>query len=435
MAEWFGNIPNNWRVKKAKFLFIERKEKGNELNLEILTPSQKFGVIPQIKYQELTGSKPVQVEENKDISLFKTVHKGDFCISLSSYMGGFEYSEYEGVISPAYHNFYAITKEYNNYYLKYLFKSVSFINEINKITPISVRVGRNTSFEKFKEVLMPIPPKEKQFEIVKFLDKRLVEIDNIIEKTKITIKDYKKYKESIITKAVTKGINKNIEYKDSLIDWIGNIPKGWNIVKLRYLGTLQNGISASAEKFGYGYPFANYGDIYNNYNLPTELSGLINSNKKEREKYSIKRGDIFFTRTSETIEEVGLSCVAEKDFIKTCFSGFIIRFRPNNDNMLPEFYKYYFRSHIHRKYLVKEMNIVTRASLGQDLLNNMPVLIPSMKEQKEIAQYLENKCKEIEKLVESKENLIGELENYKQSLIYEYVTGKKEINNEVNYSA
>lgn len=120
--EWIGQIPESWQIDKAKHLFFNRNEKGNEISLELLSPTQKYGVIPQSKYQEITGMKPVQVSEDADLSTFKTVHAGDFCISLSAYMGGFEYSTYEGVISPAYTSFYKIAELYDRYYM-YLFRS------------------------------------------------------------------------------------------------------------------------------------------------------------------------------------------------------------------------------------------------------------------------------------------------------------------------
>ena len=109
------------------------------------------------------------------------------------------------------------------------------------------------------------------------------------------------------------------------------------------------------------------------------------------------------------------------------FAGFLIRLRPFNDALTPEYAKYYFRGEHIRKYLVKEMNLVTRASLGQGLLKAMTVLIPPHDEQLEIASYLDEKCIGIDKLISIKQDKIAKLEQYKKSLIYEYVTGKKEV--------
>ena len=233
----------------------------------------------------------------------------------------------------------------------------------------------------------------------------------------------------LITKIITNGINPNVNKISSGVDWIGNVPEHWEITKVKYIGTTQNGISKSSEYFGYGYPFVSYGDVYKNYVLPTSLNGLIDSSAEEREAFSVKYGDIFFTRTSETIEEVGFSSVCEKTLEGACFAGFLIRLRPFDvdKEIVTGYAKYYFRSNLTRRYLVKEMNIVTRASLGQELLKSMYVLLPPIDEQKKIAKYLDDKCSVIEKLIIKKQKKIELLQKYKQSLIYEYVTGKKEV--------
>lgn len=215
--------------------------------------------------------------------------------------------------------------------------------------------------------------------------------------------------------------------KDSGIDFIGSIPETWRICRLRNIGTLQNGISKGGEFFGHGFPFVSYGDVYRNFSLPVQVAGLIDSSDEERRNYSVESGDIFFTRTSETIEEVGFSSVCEETIPDATFAGFLIRVRPFTDDLMPKFAKYYFRSNHHRCYLGKQMNLVTRASLGQDLLKSMPVLVPSKVEQIGIAEYLDKKCSAIESSIEYKQRIIERLTAYKKSLIYESVTGKKEV--------
>ena len=177
---------------------------------------------------------------------------------------------------------------------------------------------------------------------------------------------------------------------------------------------------------GEGFPFVTYGDVYNNICLPKQGSGLIKTIEKEQELYSVKKGDIFFTRTSETIDEVGFSSVCEYSIPNATFAGFLIRMRPFNNTLSTGYAKYYFRGNHLRDYLVKEMNLVTRASLGQTLLKNMTVLLPPKSEQEAIAKFLDSKCSKIEKLISLKELKIEKLNTYKKSLIYEYVTGKKQ---------
>lgn len=125
---WIGIIPYDWALIKGKYLFAQKSEKGNSIDLQLLSPTQKYGVIPQSLYEDLTGMNAVKLKESVDLESLKTIHKGGFCISLRSFQGGFEYSEYEGVVSPAYQVFYPTRKVVSRYY-KYLFKDSSFIEK------------------------------------------------------------------------------------------------------------------------------------------------------------------------------------------------------------------------------------------------------------------------------------------------------------------
>ena len=160
--------------------------------------------------------------------------------------------------------------------------------------------------------------------------------------------------------------------------------------------------------------------------LPDNIDGLVESTLGERIQYSVKQDDIFFTRTSETVEEIGFSSVCESTIENATFAGFLIRFRPDNDVLTTGYAKYYFRANMLRVYFVKEMMIVTRASLGQYLLKEVPVLLPPIKEQQQISSYLDYRCQEIEDIIKSKQNQRLKMLETRKSLIYEYVTGKNE---------
>lgn len=423
--EWIGKIPQNWILKKGKFLFKQRNTRGNATNLELLSPAQHYGVISQGEYEKITGMKAVKLKEKTDLSQLKTIHNGDYCISLRSFQGGFEFCANEGVVSPAYQVFYAQVSTKPSYY-KYLFKSDAFISKMNSFT-MSLRDGKNIAFSDFGNTLIPYPPLLSQQAIADFLDAKCADIDSLTADIQKQIDILKEYKKSVITQAVTKGLEPNVEMKDSGIAWIGKIPKHWNVSKLKYLGRLQNGISKSHDFFGRGNPFITYGDVYNNDKLPLQGSGLIMSTLQEQRLYSIKQGDVFFTRTSETIEEIGFASTCIQNVDNATFAGFLIRFRPINECLLPEFSRYYFRSEIHRHFFVKEMNLVTRASLGQILLGKLPVLLPTIDEQHLIVDFLDAKCDDIDTAIAGKQKQLDVLKEYKKSLIYEYVTGKKEV--------
>ena len=417
--EWIGEIPADWTLQRGKTIFAQRLTKGNQSEI-LLAATQKYGMLPQ---SEVEGV--VQVKEDADLQQFRTVHKKDFVISLRSFQGGFEYSQYEGVCSPAYQVFYNTNPICHNYY-RLLFKSDGFIQKMNSMT-VGIREGKNIQYSDFANSLIPVPPINQQQRIADYLDRKCSQIDSIIAWQQEVIEKLKAYKLSVITETVTKGLSPDVPMKDSGIDFIGSIPETWRICRLRNIGTLQNGISKGGEFFGHGFPFVSYGDVYRNFSLPVQVAGLIDSSDEERRNYSVESGDIFFTRTSETIEEVGFSSVCEETIPDATFAGFLIRVRPFTDDLVPKFAKYYFRSNHHRYYLVKQMNLVTRASLGQDLLKSMPVLVPPKDEQISIAAYLDKKCGAIESSIEYKQRVIERLTAYKKSLIYEVVTGKKEV--------
>lgn len=193
---WIDAIPEHWILEKGKYAFTLRRTKGNLHNLELLSPSQKYGVIPQTQLEGV-----VLVNEKTNLETFRTIHKRDFCISLRSFQGGFEYSNYEGVVSPAYQVFYPSVDICDGYF-KYLFKSEGFISKINTFS-MSLRDGKNIAFEDFGNMYIPIPPIEEQKAIAAFLDKKLEAILEAITTKQDQIEKLKAYKGSLIYEYVT----------------------------------------------------------------------------------------------------------------------------------------------------------------------------------------------------------------------------------------
>lgn len=318
--------------------------------------------------------------------------------------------------------FYAVPKE--NVFCKYMY--------YQSLTIPFARYSTNTALPSMTQSdlnsnPMCFPSIEEQQMIAYFLDYKTEKIDRLVSLLSDRIEDLKKYRQAIISEAVTHGLDKSAKMKDSGVEWIGEIPESWSIIRLRFLGASQNGISKSKEFFGQGYPFVSYSDVYKNESLPQNPSGLVLSTEEERKNFSVKEGDVFFTRTSETAEEIGFSSVCEKTIENATFAGFLIRFRPNPGVLNKGFSKYFFRSDIHRWYFVNKMNIVTRASLSQDILMSMPVVLPPLSDQQAIADYLDRKTKQIDDCIAATEQRIEDLQKYRTSLIYEAVTGQIDV--------
>lgn len=200
--DWVGLVPRNWNCQKGKYLFRQRNERGNMIELQLLSPTQKYGCIPQTRYEELTGANAVKLNENTDLNLLKTIHAGDYCISLRSFQGGFEYSDYEGVVSPAYQVFYPIHDSIYRGYYKYLFKDITFINKMNSFT-LSLRDGKNIAFDDFGNTYLPVPPVDEQQYIANYLDDKCSQINTIITQKENLISQLQEYKKSIIFEYVT----------------------------------------------------------------------------------------------------------------------------------------------------------------------------------------------------------------------------------------
>ena len=431
--EWIGQIPENWRIEKAKHIFVSRKEKGNANNLELLSPTQKYGVIPQSKYQEITGMKPVQVSEEADLSDFRTVHAGDFCISLSAYMGGFEYSKYEGVISPAYTAFHK-TCTINDRYYMYLFKSVTFIDEINRITPQSVRVGRTTPYEKFAQVVLPIPPTDVQSRIADYLDDKCGEIDQYIEKQQQIIEKLKAYKQAVITEAVTKGLDPTVPMKDSGIEWIGMIPAHWSVAKLANLFSFIGGYAFNSDTY---VPETNnqiirIGNVKNDLLLfdsnPVYISGDL-ANQVAR--FRLQADDILFTMTgTKGKRDYFYTLIIDNSHLQTkelYLNQRVGCFRKKGE-IYPTYYNYLLKdSRILDSIFLYETGTANQGNLGIETINRTKVHFPPYDEQVAISLYLSKKCEAVDKAISKREDVIKNFTEYKKSLIYEAVTGKKEV--------
>lgn len=411
--EWVGQIPKGWELRRAKTLFTQSNSKGNKIEV-LLSPTQKYGVVPQ---SQLEGV--VQVKEDTDLQMFKTLHKGDFVISLRSFQGGFEYSLYEGVCSPAYQVFYPTSPICDTYY-RYLFKSQSFISKMNNLT-VGIREGKNIQYVDFANSQIPVPPLAEQERIAVFLNAECAEIDAVLEKTRASIEEYKKLKQAIITQAVTKGIRGDRPMKDSGIEWIGDIPAEWNKDKvIRVFSVIGSGTtpkSSDENLFDGNTPWIQSGDI-NGENLFVTKNCVSNS---AIESYSALRvyqapylvvamygasvGNLSLSMIDACVNQA--CCVLKKPTINLKFAFYI--FKAVKD------------------YLARKAVGGGQPNISQETIKQLWLTIPSADEQIEISNYLDEKCRSVDALIAKKQQYLTEIENYKKSLIYEYVTGKKEV--------
>ena len=415
--EWIGQIPTGWKLRRAKTLFTQRNSKGNGIEV-LLSPTQKYGVVPQ---SQLEGV--VQVKEDADLQMFKTLHKGDFVISLRSFQGGFEYSLYEGVCSPAYQVFYPTSPICDTYY-RYLFKSQSFISKMNNLT-VGIREGKNIQYVDFANSQIPVPPLAEQERIAVFLNAECAEIDAVLEKTRASIEEYKKLKQAVITQAVTKGIRGDRPMKGSGIEWIGEIPAGIPISRVGLHFDIVLGKMLCSAPVDDNYTLESYycaADVH--------FEGLSNGEKKkmwfspdEKEQYCVKNGDLLVV---EGGAGAGGCAIAASTDVPIYIQNSIMIVRSKGISNI-RYLRYLLECLVKKGYIDVVCNKATIPHFTKDKLANVPFIVFSQSEQEEIAEYLNEKCAGIDALIVKKQQYLTEIENYKKSLIYEYVTGKKEV--------
>lgn len=190
----------------------------------------------------------------------------------------------------------------------------------------------------------------------------------------------------------------------------------WIVKRSSELYVSSSGLSKASDQFGYGFPFLSYKDVFNNYYAPEKLNTLVNSTEKDRQKCSVKRGDVFLTRTSETTDELGMSCVALKDYENATFNGFTKRLRPLTEEIVPEYAAYFFRSSYFRAQCQSLASLITRASLNDGMIRRFKIRFPKEKKcQEKIGKILltydsliENNTKCIRLLEKMAENLYKE---------------------------
>lgn len=410
--EWIGQIPKEWELRRAKTLFTQRNSKGNEIEV-LLSPTQKYGVVPQ---SQLEGV--VQVKEDTDLQVFKTVHKGDFVISLRSFQGGFEYSLYEGVCSPAYQVFYPTSPICDTYY-RYLFKSQSFISKMNNLT-VGIREGKNIQYVDFANSQIPVPPLAEQERIAAFLDAECAEIDTVLEKTRASIEEYKKLKQAVITQAVTKGIRGDRPMKDSGIEWIGDIPAEWDVIRVKQLLKERN----ERSKEGKEEPLSmsqKVGLVPTKFleSIPNMASSFVGAKLAYVD-------DLVFNKLKAHLGVFSVSRydgLVSPDYAVYCSTG--------KSNL--KYLEYIFKTpQCIGEFRKKSTGIAAGLMrLYTEGLFSIYLPYPALSEQEEIAEYLNEKCADIDALIAKKQQYLTEIENYKKSLIYEYVTGKKEVKTSV----
>ena len=414
--EWIGKIPEDWSLERLQWCMDEVNIKNQPIQTtQVLSLTNKLGVVP---YEE-KGNQGNKAKE--DISEYKLAYTGSLIVnSMNVIIGSVGISNYTGCVSPVYYVFNANEKA-DLRFINYIFSTIPFQKELRKyakgILEIRLRVSSGDIFK--RPIALPI--KQEQQKIAEFLDEKCSHIDSVLDKTKASIEEYKKLKQAVITQAVTKGIRPNRPMKDSGIEWIGEIPEGWGISKIKFVSHFNPQYTIVPHE-GDVVTFAPMDCIKNGYYINKESV----YNKANTSYTPFQEGDIVMAKVTPCFENGNIAIMAGLSSGYGYGSSELFVLRPKNINT--KFLFYYLQNQMFKKLACSTMTGTGGLKrVSPVFVQNCSITIPIKTEQEEIADYLDIKCAEIDKLIEKKEQLISELETYKKSLIYEYVTGKKEV--------
>lgn len=426
-VEWIGEIPREWEVVKNKYILKEIYSGGTPTSSNENFYSDKGIPFVSIGDMNLKGKIYETKKYLTDLGIkdknLKIVNEGTILYSIYATIGNVSQLGIKSTISQALLALTLYEKKYNKNFYKYnLIAMKEFVISLS-----NGNTQNNLNAERVKNFLLVFPPLEEQEKIANYLDKKVSEIDLIIEKTKATIEDYKKYKQSIITEAVTKGINPNVEMKDSGIKWIGEIPKHWGNKRLKQISYIRARLGwkgLKAEEYTQeGYMFLSAFNIINSKLDFTETNFINSYRYEESPEIKLKVGDVLIVK-----DGAGIGKCAYVEYLpnEATINGSIALIS-TNEELKGKFLYYYFLTKIMQKYVDRLKDGMGVPHLFQKDIKEIRICIPPLEEQNQIAEYLDKKTSEIDTLITKKEALIVELEEYKKSLIYECVTGKKEI--------
>lgn len=407
MERWIGEIPFSWKVLRGKAILtlLERPVRDDD------------GIITCFRDGEVTLRSKRREDgftmSDKEIG-YQGIEPGDLVVhGMDGFAGSIGISDSRGKATPVLN---VMDSTQNKKYLMYFLRTMAY-NGVFLSLSTGIRVRScDTNWNKLKTIMCLVPPLSEQQRIADFLDRKCADIDNILEKTRSSIEEYKKLKLSVITEAVTKGVRGPRPMKDSGIEWIGLYPEDWTLTKVKWLLNERNERSedgseeplSMSQKYGL---------------IPTKDMDTIPNMASSFVGAKITHvGDLVFNKLKA---HLGVFAVSKYEGLVS--PDYAVYYKTARADM--RYLEYLFKTPQYILEFRKRSSGVgaglTRLYTGD--LFAMYSASPSLEEQQEIAAYLDKKCAEIDSLIASKEKFIAKLESYKKSLIYEYVTGKKEV--------
>ncbi len=418
--EWLGKIPKEWEVRKYKDFAISGM--GNTILKEELD-DEGFPVYSATEDDSIFGYL-------KEINL--TLNKGDIVIPARGNSIGHVYLVKEKIATCTQTTIYSKIKNINNKFLVYCAKGLKeywFVFDNTAIPQITVSQVQNN--------LVPVPPCNDQQKIANFLDIKTSEFDTIISKKELLIEKLEEAKKSLISEVVTGKVKivdgelvdrKPEEMKDSGVEWLGMIPKDWEIKRIKHISQCY---PSNVDKKSYvgekKVKLCNYTDVYYNDYITKDLGFMIaTASQHEIRRFGLIQGDIILTKDSESPDDIGIASYINET-IEDLVCGYHLTIIRCKKEYISKYIYFQLLSTGIKNYFATIANGITRYGIGIAGFNNLTVCIPQIKEQKEIVYLLEQKIYNINSIITKTQKQITKLKEAKQSLISEAVTGKIDL--------
>ncbi|WP_081635182.1 restriction endonuclease subunit S [Vibrio jasicida] len=416
-VEWLDKVPSHWNMFNGERVFCSVRRKALSSD-EQLAASQKFGVVPQSLMMELNDAKVMLALKGTDS--FRHVEKDNFVISLRSFEGGVEHSAYVGCVSPAYTVLEA-TKNVSARYYKYLLKSKPYIAALQASTD-SLRDGKSISFEQFSNIWLPLFEVDEQTQIANFLDHETAKIDTLIEKQQQLIKLLKEKRQAVISHAVTKGLNPQAPMKDSGVEWLGEVPEHWAVMKFNHCAQIRNGlVDPKGTKYRDMVLYApNHIEKATGKVLYRETASEQGADSN---KYLCYQGEVIYSKIRPALAKVAICteelalCSADMYPI-SCING-----------LTNEWLYWFMLSDSFTKAVVLDSDRVAMPKVNRESLGDFRIPFPTESEQSDISSRIKAQTQKLDVLEAKANHAIKLMQERRTALISAAVTGKIDVRN------
>lgn len=412
---WINEIPNTWKLLPIR-AFTQKKSVNGMDKKELLSVYREYGVIKKSSRDDNHNV------ESDDLSNYKFVEKNDLVVNkMKAWQGSMGVSSYEGIVSPAYIICRLKRDLVSPRFVHYNLRAKHLIEKYLSVS-YGIRIGQwDMHYEDFKKIEVTIPPLEEQTAIAKYLDQKIELLDRITASKYKQIELLKEKRAAIINQAVTKGLDENLDVVESGIDWIGKIPKGWEVRKLKYVSKIISGYSFNSEDYcEIGLPVVRIGDVgqeidYENIKrVPVSLA-------KKVTKFKLVKGDILLALTGATIGKSSVFDNEEESYLNQRVAAI------RSVNINSRYIAYCVHSEIFKEAIRIACFGGAQENIGTPQVGNIVLSLPPPEEQTSIAKFLDKQTANLDGAIEAVEKSIQLLNEYKSSLITNVVTGKVKV--------